>query len=243
MGTRDTFRVGEVLSQSGRIYLRNLPAFAFLSFLAVVPTILYIMKVEPTDAGAESVDTFSLISYFILGNVVTAAVTFGVVMQLGGKRTSFLSSVGRGVARALPVIGVGLAMSLLVVGGFLLFIVPGVVLICMYYVAIPVAVVERAGIGQSLGRSGALTEGSRWRIFGLFLASFVIMILPGMLISNYMEPGEHDSWATWRTYSIVYEIIDSIMGAFMSVTAAVAYHALRQAKEGVSVEELMAVFE
>ena len=45
--------------------------------------------------------------------------------------------------------------------------------LCAYYIAVPVCVIERPGVIQSMSRSADLTYGTRWRIFGLVLVVFI----------------------------------------------------------------------
>ena len=60
-------------------------------------------------------------------------------------------------------------------GSHLNLVIPGLVLSTIWWVAIPVAVVERPGTVASLRRSSELTKGVRWRIFGLFVAYLLVL--------------------------------------------------------------------
>ena len=53
-----------------------------------------------------------------------------------------------------------LVMTLGILVGLMLLIVPGLILMVMWYVAVPVCVVERAGPIGSLGRSQRAHQGS-----------------------------------------------------------------------------------
>lgn len=63
---------------------------------------------------------------------------------------------------------VGLAAGTAQVLGYVLLIIPGLLLQIMWIAAVPVCVAERPGFA-ALGRSAALTEGRRWPIFGLMI--------------------------------------------------------------------------
>ncbi len=48
----------------------------------------------------------------------------------------------------------------------LALLVPGFILLIMWFVAIPVCVVEQRGSWASMQRSAELTKGHRWKISG-----------------------------------------------------------------------------
>jgi hypothetical protein len=122
--------------------------------------------------------------------------------------------------------------------GFLLLIVPGVILMVMWYVAVPACVLEKTGPVRSLGRSRELTKGYRWKVFGLILLVYVLSILGnafGALLANTAA-------GMWGA-AIAQLIWQGIAAGFGSVLIAVVYYYLRVAKEGVDVDQIAAVFD
>jgi hypothetical protein len=74
------------------------------------------------------------------------------------------------VAAASILAGIGIAI------GLFLLIVPGLWLITIWAVIIPVIVIERSGALASFGRSRQLVRGHGWHVFGTLVLVFVIMI-------------------------------------------------------------------
>jgi hypothetical protein len=72
------------------------------------------------------------------------------------------------------VTGAWLVATFAVLGGTLLFVIPGLYLTVMWVVCVPVIVVERAGPLAALGRSRQLIRGHGWRVFGLLVALSVM---------------------------------------------------------------------
>jgi uncharacterized membrane protein len=69
-------------------------------------------------------------------------------------------------------------VRLILVGlGYLLLIVPGVILSLMWAFTFPVLAETRLGFWEAMHRSAVLTEGYRWRLFLLALACFPIILL------------------------------------------------------------------
>ena len=129
----------------------------------------------------------------------------------------------------LAALGVGLAAILLVFPGLMLFV--------MWYVAVPVCVVERAGPITSMGRSRELTKGYRWKVFGMLLLVGLFQMVGAGVIAGM-------SYTAGTAVGLIVNLIwTAIVSAFSAVLAVVAYHDLRVAKEGVDTDQIAAVFE
>jgi len=105
-------------------------------------------------------------------------------------------------------------------------------------VAVAACVVERTGPFGSMGRSGRLTKGHRWRIFGLILLLFLVSTVVSILIELVLRP----VGGTIVTF-LVTVAWTAVWGAYYAVSVAVTYHDLRVAKEGIDIEQIVAVFD
>jgi hypothetical protein len=119
--------------------------------------------------------------------------------------------------------------------GLALLVVPGIILMVMWYVAVPVCVVENAGPEQSLRRSAALTKGLRWKVFGIFLV-FYVGATAGDQVLDWTGPSSVSMMAALVVWQ-------GLTGAFGSVLTTVTYYYLRVAKEGVDIDQIAAVFD
>ena len=132
--------------------------------------------------------------------------------------------------------------------GYLLLVIPGVIIALMMWVAVPVVIVERGGVGHALQRSKDLTTGFRLRIFMLNLVLGVIMILAvgvqfgmtAMLTGMGLVPGTLTMALVNFPISVI--LLGSIL-ALSSVVVTVGYYTLRHEVEGVAPQDLAAVFE
>ncbi len=119
---------------------------------------------------------------------------------------------------------------------FVAIVIPSLMIYSAWWVTVPVAVVERAGVVASLKRSAHLTRGYRWRVFGILL---VIALLNGVVEWFALlpfDPGE-------IPHTVVTFAVTAAFTAWGAVAMAVAYHDLRLDKEGVGVNEIAAVFD
>jgi hypothetical protein len=227
-------RVGDVLGTSARLYLSRIGPFTVLALVAFAP--LFIVSLLLSKSG--SLGLLYNIVQVVCTSLADAAILFGVVQVLRGRDFTFTESMNIGVGRLGPVVGLSFAVGILAGLGAILLIIPGLIVMTMFAVAIPVCVVERLGVGDSMRRSAFLTKGNRWRVFGIvilvFVATVIIAGIVGFIIA--LIGGE-------TLVDIALYPIEALAGAFNAVVVGVLYYQLRAAKEGVDIEKIAAVFD
>jgi hypothetical protein len=179
-----------------------------------------------------------------------AAITYGTVQDLRGQPVSIGGLLQSAITLIPPAIGtlialIGVFLVAMVVAMILAFIpILGVIvdavmfvfLYIIFWVVIPVAVVERPGPVASLKRSIELTKGNRWRILGIVLLLFLISIgvsIIGMVF-GFLGP---------IVGGIIQTVLNALIGIFSAVLIAVGYFRLRAAKEGVDIADIARVFD
>jgi hypothetical protein len=172
--------------------------------------------------------------------VLQAALTRATVTHLSGEKPVFAQCLTVGVSMILPMIGIGFLLSLGVGLAMLLLIVPGIILWLCWSVVVPVYVQEKVGVIEAFGRSMALTEGSRWRIFLTMLLVIVglwlISIPVGLLTVAVAATGSVIAVA------LVTAIISALGSMVMVTVQSCVYVELRNVKEGVAPADLEAIF-
>jgi hypothetical protein len=95
-------------------------------------------------------------------------------------------SVGETVSAATPYIWSVAAASILagiaIAIGLILIIIPGLWLITIWAVIIPVIVIERSGALASFGRSRQLVRGHGWHVFGTLVLVFIIQLVVDIVL-------------------------------------------------------------
>ena len=95
-------------------------------------------------------------------------------------------SIAETVSAASPYIWSVAAASILagiaITIGLILIIVPGLWLITIWAVIIPVIVIERSGALASFGRSRQLVRGHGWHVFGTLVLVFIILIVVEVIL-------------------------------------------------------------
>ncbi len=255
--TMDDFRVGAVLGRSFSVLSRNFVAFMALALAFNAPLYLYQLLADPGDAvGTEDLPVgvlLLLLGQMLLSFLLTATLVYGTVRDLRGRPAGLGECIAQGVALLLPVFLVAVLATLALMVGFMLFIVPGIVLMVFWWVLIPTVVVERPGLLRAFGRSMELTKGYRWRVFALFLVIVVGYIVIGMVVgaasfgalfsTTDLENLEAATRSSFDIFVLIDWLLSSLLAAFWSVMAAVSYHDLRIAQEGADSNEIAAVFD
>ena len=123
----------------------------------------------------------------LAASVLYAGYVVKLVQDVRDGRRDF--SVGELFSHAAPYVGTlilaGILAGIAIGIGFVLIIVPGLILLTIWAVVAPSIVVERQGVIEAFGRSRELVRGHGWSVFGVivlaFLIVFAIAIVAGLI--------------------------------------------------------------
>ena len=238
------FTIGQIFSRSFDTFSRNFPFMLAMAFLAVLP--LTLVQLFP---GQTAVVLAGYAGYWLNFLILQGVITYGVYQGMTGSRPSLSESLAVALRRLVPMVLVSLAVLLLSAIGMVFLIVPGIIIQMMLWVAVPVTIVEKGGVGHALQRSKDLTVGYRGRIFALTLLLGVIGALAGgvggfvnsMLISTHSLT--YGSVRYVLAYLPIQVIFQGLISALNAVVVTVGYYSLRQEVEGVAIGDLAEVFD
>ena len=256
------FSIGGCLKRALSTFFANFISFNLLGLAVMVPGMLLLVAVfgavfaslflgasaaggAPAVFGTLHVGAFGFawVLLLTLQYLLTAVIVFGALRYLEGNKAGFFACLMQGLRRLGPIIAIAFISTVLLIVGFLLFVVPGIIVALMICLAIPVLMVERPGVMASLSRSRELTKGYRWHLLGLFLLGMVCTalatmaaVLPFQLLSFSVESAA----VIGAVVQLAMQLFTTV---FLAVLLAVAYHDLRVAKEGVSTAQIAAVFD
>lgn len=180
-------------------------------------------------------------NYVLQGMVMKAAIN-----TFNGKSTLLGEAFDVGVKMLFPLLGLGILAGLGIGFGFVLLIVPGIILMVMWSAAAPVLVAEKRGVFDSLARSRDLTRGYRWPIFGLLVIYLVLSWIIGVVVagilfatSGALAGGGFPLWIT----RISAPLINVLSGIVVAAGASSLYYELRLLKGGPAADELASIFD
>jgi hypothetical protein len=251
--------IGRVIGETFGVLRRNFVTFLVLSLImSGVPTALFVYAQASMygSAGAFNSDfvmwwLMGMLVFMITATVLQATLIHTTVQDLNGKKATVAESLAVGLRAFLPLIGLGILFSLGIMLGFLLLIVPGIMLLVAWFVAVPAFIADRTSITGAFGRSAQLTRGNRWRIFGLLVMIYVIILVLSLVVGAVTGIGAINAGADPAAYrdlqtsplAIAVNVISqTITGMITSAGVAVLYVELRRAREGLGPQSLADVF-
>ncbi len=181
--------------------------------------------------GATTVPSGILVATF-LGLVVSTSggpVIAGLAAAVAGAQA--LGHHGRGaVAERLAgrwpmLLGTAVIVGVLVTGGLVVLIVPGVLAYLILVFAGPAVVMERGSIGDALRRSATLTRGHRGRILGAAAVTLIAGAVASAIVSSlagYVVGGTSPVTALLVT-QVVAVLVGGIAGAWTGAVFALLY--------------------
>jgi hypothetical protein len=253
-----TFGIGNVLATGFRIWAKNFIPFLLITVLLYSPLWIWGISCAQSVADNESLhglvvfEKFSPLLSWSLYLLTSAALTYGVVMELQGQHASLGACLSRWLTRLLPTLGTlvilalcfcGLSVLLVglveLIGGWVALVIWFTLLLwvsSILYVATQASVFEQPGSLGALGRSRALTKGHRFA-----LAILVILIV--LLLGGLQSAIQALTLPNFALYVYLNLARSMLVGSLASVMAGVAYYLLRAEKEGTNAAELAAVFD
>jgi len=185
--------IGGVLSEAWNLYKRFLGRF-FLTALVVFAILDLLSALAAAAAGDSWVSaalwglvavTIGVVGYFW----VQAALVETVNDVRDGRADRSIGETYSAVRPRLAsatIAGVLAAIGIAV--GFLLLIVPGLYLLTIWSMLIPVIVLEGRSAGESFTRSREVVRGNGWSVFGLIIITFLLIAIASAIIRALFTP-------------------------------------------------------
>jgi hypothetical protein len=170
-----------VLDEAWQMYkkfARHLLAIAFVIYLvaAVIAALLGLV------GGAIGTVLGSLVG--IIAAYLLQATLVKAVQDVRDGRVDM--SIGDTVRAATPflapVIGASILAGIAITIGLVLIIVPGLFLITIWAVIVPVIVLEGSGVMASFGRSHQLVRGRGWHVFGTLVLTWIVLLVVNIVL-------------------------------------------------------------
>ena len=156
----------------------HLLAIAFVIYLAAA-VIAALLALVSSTVGALLGSLVEIFAAFLLQATLVKA-----VQDVRDGRADM--SLGETVRAATPyfwaVAGASILAGIAITIGLILIIVPGLYLITIWAVIIPVIVLEQSGVMASFGRSHQLVRGRGWHVFGTLVLAWLILLAVNLVL-------------------------------------------------------------
>lgn len=253
MGARDSFHrisILEILDRSFSFYIDRIENFFPIFLLLNVGNMFllyaarFIMpKFNPPygslndlliwliNYGSSTAAILSILflAIWIITNIGNSMIIGYALKVFEGKRASIRESITLTLHLFWKILAISLISGTLIALGFLLLILPGLIMMVIFSLSIPALICEQIGIFSSLRRSKELTNNRWWRVFLLLLAIFMIFAVVYLLIEVLTIPFYRIS-----QHSLIKEIIRVIIVSSIEpiypISTAHLYYYLREQK-------------
>ena len=253
--------IGDILDATFRLYKVCFVPFLVIALVAYLPYALYTLGVglayEPS--GAEF-DPFTqttqvdyapqgegAMAYTLLGFVgsavfvvivlplVQAALIYNISGVILGERLSAGASFGRAAGRIIPLFGTQLLVGIVVMLGFLLLIVPGVIFGLWFLLIAPVVVLERMGGTRGMSRSRELMKGNLGKGFmlSLIVGLLGVIVTYGAGFVLAMLPLPHPAF-----FDVGVLLVQAVVLPIQTAPMILLYYELRVRKEAFDLQRL-----
>lgn len=247
------FSISGVLSTSLSVYGRNFIPFTIVALLFQVPILLIQLFANPLadPAAPNPIATnpggffgylgLTMVAGAVFNGLTTATLVYGSFQDLRGQRAGIGECFARAVAVLLTIVLGALAYSIVMSLGMALLLIPGLIILVTYWLYAPAIVVERLGVGGAFTRSADLTRGKRWPIFGLMLIYGIALYAVSFGVTLILA--QSGALNTYTNITVLTFVLNTIVGASMSIGSAVTYYYLRVDKEGIDIDDIAKLFD
>jgi hypothetical protein len=179
--------VGEVISETFSIYGQNIVA---LLGSAIVVFVVVGLVAGLLQAGGGIVLVLLGAAVHVAGQALYTGFVVELVRDVrDGRRDETVGDLfSSAMPFILPLIGFGVLFAIGVTIGFILLIVPGLILLTFWSVGAPAIVIEGVGPVDAFGRSWRLVKGEAWAVFGALLVTFLIVLVIGVILGAIATP-------------------------------------------------------
>jgi hypothetical protein len=247
--------LGDILSTAFEVYRANAAKLIVIVAIVVIPlalltslfaNVVFEVETRTVEIGGQTVTTVAdtrgvftsliaaaigVVIAFVMGFVLQAAVTRAAAQAVIGDPVDAEASYRYGFKRLGSVILVSLLVGLILLGGFILLIIPGIIFAVFLAVTIPALVVENKRGTDALGRSWNLVKGAFWHVLGTIVVAGIIAGLVSGIISAIGGDNFLVSWI----FTSIGQIITVPFSALVSV---VLYLDLRARQESLTADRL-----
>jgi ABC-type multidrug transport system fused ATPase/permease subunit len=211
---------GSVIGRAWEIYKSQFGLLIIAAVLLSLITLVAALLLGPF-VGIVSL----VVSLFYTGGVVR------LVQDLeDGRRDEEASKLFTGVSSVFwPLLAVAILAGIGIAIGFVLLIIPGLILLTIWSVVVPVVVLEKPGVFAAFGRSRELVRGHGWQVFAIILLVFLISIVLGLVAGIIVAAaGGGDA-----VVAIVNWLVNALTLPLVALVTAVLYFRLKAVKNEV----------
>jgi hypothetical protein len=250
--------VGDILDRGLKLLFRRLPTFYLVNLLALAPIIIlqtafpewWLPKPRPDEMMRAMGATLLLLAATLMLQPFAAAATLYIVArEFSGQRAGIGAAFFFALRRFVKLLAASFLFGVILMAGWAMCCVPGILFTVWFIFVGQAVVVEGRGPIRALGRSMELSEGYRWRVFGVCALLGVAYYMSGTvagILAAVLPPTEFVRNDRSFTFVVNYQHYYLVLAVqtfgkilvqtFAAVCVTLLYFDLRIRKEGLDLE-------
>ena len=243
--------VGAIIGESFSILFKYFLQVIIIGFVPSLIGILIsgaLIGFDATLGGEPELNDASSAIAFVLTlivDIVVYTITTALLIQLAydaklQRPVQLMRYFGPALSAVVPLAILSIVAAILTGLATIAFLIPGLWVYAVFSVMAPAVVIERAGFA-GLGRSANLTKEYRWPIVGAIILIIICSVLINVVATFLI--GLLGSAGGVFLAAILFAVLMTIGTGLGSILIALVYARLREIKEGVSVDQIAAVFD
>jgi hypothetical protein len=252
--------VGDILDRGVKLLFDRLGTFYLINLIVMAPLLVVQLVLPLLLVGAPPSSQLvillggallAVVPSVFLAPIGTAAIIHVIAEDFVERRAGVWAALAVGFRHFWALLLASVIYALLVIGGFVLCIVPGIVLMVLFGFYAQIIVVEKSSATDAFYRSLQLTTGFRGRVLGIYLLLVLLMIaghLVGLPLQYYLpgfyplstlqggyEPHLH-SYTNHALQTVVEFLVNTLVQTYSAICTSLLYFDLRIRKEGYDLE-------
>jgi hypothetical protein len=215
-----------VLTEAWALYRKYAAHFLLIAFVIYLITGIVVGLLSL--GGRAGIGIGALISFIASFVVQTSLIKAVQDVRDGRVDLDLGQTVRAALPYLLPVIGASILAGIAVAIGFILLIVPGLILLTFWCLIVPFIVVGGSGALASFGNSWRTVRGYAWRVFGTYVLVFLILIAFSIVVGLILA-FLHSLF--WRN-SLSNLVSGTLVTPFLALVATLIYYRLTAAHAG-----------
>ena len=229
--------VADILETAFDLYRRHWVTLVQIVAYLIVPLTLLqyligdLLEGEDEGSGVIAGSLLLVFASVFIGLLLTGAIAWAVARILVGREPDISDCYRNGYRRIWSILLVAVLSALAIGAGFILFVIPGFIVLTRLSVAIPAVVIEQRKGTDALGRSWTLVKGYGWPVFGALIVSWLI----AGIVNGILTAIGGDNWFVSGIFAAIGSIITT---PFTALVVGLIYFDLRVRKENLDVATL-----
>lgn len=177
----------DLFKGSWAILQNNLMLFVGILLVPIVVSVI-VQLFAPSQATGV-IDTMEWTVYvglMLISAVINILMAIALILAIDNGSLTVKSAYRESMKMFWSYLGLTIVSSVILFVGFLLLIIPGIILSIWLAFSTFILVLERAGIKESLVRSREYVRGRWWAVFGRIIAIAIVLIVISMIISSLL---------------------------------------------------------